>query len=190
MLRNPPWVVRNCDFPQLISSYPPTPAFSANSGTAAASTSSIRSARITSSCSRTFSGRSCRSLPFSPGRMTRHAGAGGGQDFFFDSPHGQHQAREADLAGHRRVTAGGVSAVEARQGRSHGDAGRRAVLANGAGRHMNVYARLANQIAVDAQFGRLGPDVALTVLADSCITSPSWPVSISPRPSGNSTASI
>ena len=109
---------------------------------------------------RASSGSSLRSGSFIAGRMIvlmpmppRR------QRLLADAADRQHQARERDFAGHRHVGAHRHAARRRHHRRRHRDAGRRAVLRDGARGHVDVEVLLAEELRRDAEVARVLPDV-------------------------------
>ena len=108
----------------------------------------------------------------------------GGQQFFFQSADGQHFAAQRDLAGHGDIAAHRNLAQSAGNRGGDGDAGRRTVLRNGAFRHVHVNVESAVEVARQTQRCARERTYDMAACADSCMTSPSLPVSVSlPLPS-------
>ena len=103
-----------------------------------------------------------------------------GQHLLLDAAHRQHAARQRDLARHRDVAAHGPPGERRRERRDHRDAGRRPVLrewrpparAGGSPRPCRTADRRRSARA-------LARNHESAMRADSFMTSPSWPVSVS-----------
>ena len=123
----------------------------------------------------------------------RDAVAARRQRLFADAADRQHEPGERDLArSSRRRSCTGTPRAADTIAVAMVTPGRRAVLRDGAGRHVDVQVVLGQRLGRDAE--RTAP-AARTWLsaarADSCITLPSWPVSVRcPLPPGSSTASM
>ena len=74
-----------------------------------------------------------------------------GERLLADAADRQHQARQRDLAGHRDVGAHRHAARRRDDRRRHRHAGRRAVLGDGAGRHVDVQILLGQELRRDAE---------------------------------------
>src|SRR3569833_2107093 len=79
------------------------------------------------------------------------ARARGGDGLFLDAAHRQHQAAQADLAGHRDVGLHGLAREQRVQRGEHVPAGAGAVVGNGAGRHVDVDVALLEQLEREAE---------------------------------------
>ena len=62
----------------------------------------------------------------------------GSQHLLLDAAHRQDRTAQRDLTGHRQLIIDGNAGEQGDDGGQHGDAGRRAILGNGARGHMNV----------------------------------------------------
>ena len=72
-------------------------------------------------------------------------------DFLFDAADRQHEAPQADLAGHRGVAAHGALGHQRNQRHEHGDPGARPVFRDCACRHVDVDVALLEAARVDAE---------------------------------------
>ena len=121
----------------------------------------------------------------------RDADAVGGQQLLLHAADRQHLAAQRDLAGHGHVAAHRHLGERRDEGRGHRDAGRRAVLGDGALGHVDVDVEPAVEVLRRCRTPRRASarsDIA--ACADSCITSPSLPVSVSAPLPGISVTSI
>ena len=108
------------------------------------------------------------------------ARASGREHLLLDAADRQHPARQRDLAGHRQVGADRTARQRRRQRRHHRDARRRAVLRDRAGRHVQVdLGVLVERADRRRSATRCARNHDSAIRADSFITSPSWPVSVS-----------
>ncbi len=134
---------------------------------------------------RVSGGRSMRSGSFSRGKMIALQPCPlGGERLLPQAADRQDRSGERDLAGHADVGCDRLAADERHDRGRHRDARRRAVLRHRAGRHVHVdvVRRRTSRPAhrASAAFERTQESAAC---ADSCITSPSWPVIVRrPRP--------
>ena len=104
--------------------------------------------------------------------------------FCFTPPIGQHPAVEGDLAGHADLGAHRAAGGQRGQRGDHRDAGGRAVLGYGAGRARargSAWSKNAGSTPSSAACARTKDSA---ICADSFITSPSWPVRVSPAVAG------
>ena len=126
---------------------------------------------------RISSGMSRRSFSFLRGRMTILApGEVRGQDLALEPADREDPTAEGDLAGHRHVLADGDAGQGAHDGGGHRDPGRRTVLRDAAGRHVDVQGVLLEDLARDAELAAWARVHDRPARADSRMTSPSWPV--------------
>ena len=110
-----------------------------SSGIAVSRTFSIRSAKVNSICLADRVGQLAQVILVGLGKdHPANPGPVGGQHFLLDAADWQNEPGERDLAGHGSVAANGEAGIERRQGRRHGDTGRRAILGDGAGRNVDV----------------------------------------------------
>src|SRR5215469_254963 len=78
------------------------------------------------------------------------AGALGPQDFFLHAADGQNHTGEGHFAGHRQAVFHRAIGQQADQGGDHRRSGRRPVLRNRTGRHVDMNVLLAEEVRVDA----------------------------------------
>ena len=133
---------------------------------------------MNSIASRVSGGSSSRSGSFSRGKMTRfRPGALRGERLLAQAADRQHLPGERDLAGHADVVRDRLVAHERRDRRRHRHAGRRAVLRHRARRHVDVHVVLGEPVVRAARARSVCERThESAACADSCITSPSWPV--------------
>ena len=122
---------------------------------ATATASSTFSTHTILSLSRASAGMSSRSRRLRAGSMHRRdARAQRGQHLLLDAADRQHEAAQADLAGHRDVVAHDPPGEERRERDEHRDARARAVLRRRARGHVDVDVRLLEHVRRDAELLR------------------------------------
>jgi hypothetical protein len=81
-----------------------------------------------------------------------------GEDLALEAADREDPTTERDLAGHRHVLSDRDGGERAHHRRGHGDPGRRAVLRDRAGRHVDVEGVLLEDLALDPELRGVGAD--------------------------------